>query len=636
MSTIDSSKADISSSFEEVVPESEKETRIRRLKLYRAALSGDWKGAKRIYDDCEENIGVEISKNGDTALHIAAAAKRIGFVKELVKRMNENDLRKRNQVGSTALFLAAASGKVELAQEMMKKNESIAMVPDRHGTLPIHIAASLGHKEMVNYLYEATGYSLIEEHRKNLFITCIKTDLYDIALQLLSDYPDLATARGNGSETALHVLAQKPPIFSYFARQNLRGLWKSSVGIALYGLLQMSPAFSDSMNQRERQIAKFYCLLGPKDVENKRLKELQLVERVCQRVVSLSYQEVSRLIEEPRKLIFDAAERGNIEFLSILIWEYPDLIRKVDEEKNKYSIFHIAVKNRQEDVFNLIYEIGSSKEVLFMTKDEEDNNILHLAGMLGPQDRLNITSGEALQFQRELQWFKQVEKLVQQDYIEAKNRKGHTPRALFTEQHKDLREKGEKWMKDTATSCMVVAALVATVAFAAAITVPGGNNGDTGFPFFIEKVSFQVFAIADAISLVLSLTSIAIFLSILTSRYAEEDFLRSLPTKLYFGMSSLVTSLEALMVVFSATFFIFFNSSSLWIAIFVSLIAPIPIYKFTMQNFHLFSDILYSVFLFHPIKSSFFSRELEASDQVQKSEKNSAQSKFQYSCTTNV
>ncbi|KAJ4702453.1 Ankyrin repeat family protein [Melia azedarach] len=495
------------------------ETRIRRLKLYRAALSGDWKGAKRIYDDCEENIGVEISKNGDTALHIAAAAKRIGFVKELVKRMNENDLRKRNQVGSTALFLAAASGKVELAQEMMKKNESIAMVPDRHGTLPIHIAASLGHKEMVNYLYEATGYSLIEEHRKNLFITCIKTDLYDIALQLLSDYPDLATARGNGSETALHVLAQKPPIFSYFARQNLRGLWKSSVGIALYGLLQMSPAFSDSMNQRERQIAKFYCLL---------------------------------------------------------------------------------------------------------------------AGMLGPQDRLNITSGEALQFQRELQWFKQVEKLVQQDYIEAKNRKGHTPRALFTEQHKDLREKGEKWMKDTATSCMVVAALVATVAFAAAITVPGGNNGDTGFPFFIEKVSFQVFAIADAISLVLSLTSIAIFLSILTSRYAEEDFLRSLPTKLYFGMSSLVTSLEALMVVFSATFFIFFNSSSLWIAIFVSLIAPIPIYKFTMQNFHLFSDILYSVFLFHPIKSSFFSRELEASDQVQKSEKNSAQSKFQYSCTTNV
>lgn len=120
----------------------------------------------------------------------------------------------------------------------------------------------------------------------------------------------------------------------------------------------------------------------------------------------LSDNEISRLIAEPRKLIFDAAERGNVEFLSILIREYPDLIWKVDNQENRYTIFHTAVKNRQEDVFKLIYEIGSSKEILLMSKDKKDNNILHLAGMLAPQDRLNTIPGEALQLQRELLWFK--------------------------------------------------------------------------------------------------------------------------------------------------------------------------------------------------------------------------------------
>jgi hypothetical protein len=42
--------------------------------------------------------------------------------------------------------------------------------------------------------------------------------------------------------------------------------------------------------------------------------------------------------------------------------------------------------------------------------------------------------------------------------------------------HEDLHEKGEKWMKKTATNCMLVATLIATVIFTAAFTVPGGDN----------------------------------------------------------------------------------------------------------------------------------------------------------------
>ncbi|KAL2494116.1 ankyrin repeat-containing protein NPR4-like [Forsythia ovata] len=53
-----------------------------------------------------------------------------------------------------------------------------------------------------------------------------------------------------------------------------------------------------------------------------------------------------------------------------------------------------------------------------------------------------------------------------------------------------------------------------------------GNNNNTGTPIFLNDKSFIIFSISDALALFSSVTSILMFLSILTSRYAEEDFLQ--------------------------------------------------------------------------------------------------------------
>ncbi|XP_059637505.1 ankyrin repeat-containing protein NPR4-like [Cornus florida] len=105
-----------------------------------------------------------------------------------------------------------------------------------------------------------------------------------------------------------------------------------------------------------------------------------------------------------------------------------------------------------------------------------------------------------------------------------------TPAMVFSEEHEDLVRGGEKWMKETANSCTIAAALIATVVFAAAITVPGGNNA-VGLPMFSKQIGFIIFAVSDAISLFTSTASLLMFLSILTSRYAEQDFLYSLPKR---------------------------------------------------------------------------------------------------------
>ncbi|KAF5944635.1 hypothetical protein HYC85_018712 [Camellia sinensis] len=127
---------------------------------------------------------------------------------------------------------------------------------------------------------------------------------------------------------------------------------------------------------------------------------------------------------------------------------------------------------------------------------------------------------------------------------------------LFNKEHKALMLEREKWIKDTASSCMVVVTLIAAVMFAAAFTVPGGNNNNTGQPILLTEKSFMIFAISDALELFSSTTSLLIFLSILTSHYAEENFLDSLPSKLILGLATLFISIATMMTSFCATLII--------------------------------------------------------------------------------
>lgn len=199
-------------------------------------------------------------------------------------------------------------------------------------------------------------------------------------------------------------------------------------------------------------------------------------------------------------------------------------------------------------------------------------------------------------------------------------------------------------MKDTATSCMFVATLIATVVFVAAFTVPRSNREDTGFPFFLEKFSgnfsFKIFAISDAISLVSSSASVVNFLSILTPRYAEEDFLRLLPRKLLLGLATLFISVAAMMVVFSTTFFILLAQETLWIAILVSVIASTPVILFIWQHFRLFYDVLRSTYvsgsLFQIGKTSLFRKEGETSERQKNTKIFNAHWEIQCTCSTNV
>lgn len=171
---------------------------------------------------------------------------------------------------------------------------------------------------------------------------------------------------------------------------------------------------------------------------------------------------------------------------------------------------------------------------------------------------------------------------------------GKTAREVFREEHKELMAEGEKWMKDTSNSCMLVAALIATVVFTAVFTVPGGNNGDTGIPIFLDKTSFMVFVISDVLSLFSSSTAILMFLSILTARYAEEDFLESLPKRMIIGLTSLFVAIATMMIAFGAALSLVLADR--WIAISTILLASFSVSMFILLQLPLYLQMVQSTY----------------------------------------
>jgi len=156
-------------------------------------------------------------------------------------------------------------------------------------------------------------------------------------------------------------------------------------------------------------------------------------------------------------------------------------------------------------------------------------------------------------------------------------------------------KEGERWMKDTSTSCTVVGALIVTIMFAVAFTVPGGYNQNTGIPMFLNEKSFMLFIVFDSLSLFSATTSVLMFLGILTSRYAEEDFLKSLPTKMIIGLSTLFFSIASMMIAFCAALSIMLLGQSRFIIPVIGL-ACVPVMLFGVMQFPLLVDMFISTY----------------------------------------
>ncbi|CAA3029190.1 Death-associated kinase 1 [Olea europaea subsp. europaea] len=220
-------------------------------------------------------------------------------------------------------------------------------------------------------------------------------------------------------------------------------------------------------------------------------------------------------IENGETPLLIAAKNGVADMVEKIITLFPVAIH--DMNTSKKNVVLLAVENRQPRVYKFLLKKTIMKESVFRKVDKDGNSALHLAAKLG-DNRPWLIPGAALQMQWEIKWYEFVKDSMPLHFFVRHNKESKTARDIFTESHKELVKNGSKWLINTSTSCSVVAALIATVAFATSSTFPGGFKEESDKPTFANEPAFNIFSVASLVALCFSVTSVIMFLAILTSR----------------------------------------------------------------------------------------------------------------------
>ncbi|KAG4962055.1 hypothetical protein JHK86_038923 [Glycine max] len=443
-----------------------------------------------------------------------------------------------NDRGDTALHVAVSQWSLETVKELVQRmSPEDMLIPNLDGMLPVHLAALYGRNIMVQILSSQKVLDKMDsKHIELLFLMTIRFNMFDLAMRLFEKHPTtLAIARNEEHLTALHMLARKPP---------------------------------ESLDMED----------------NKESKAGPLFRKLWTKVNQLEHNRIMDLITHPSPVLFDAIKSGNVEAVKMLIDKNRELVT-IKDPQNGRNLLHLVVLFRQKRIFISMLWGLEEHIVRAVEVDNEGNNILHLAAHL-PVEFEELSSLRAsIQMQRELEWFKFVETCVPRELRRMRNNMGKRPIDVFYEEHKKLSEEIKDAAKGIAEYGMLVSTLVATVAFAAALTVPGDKT----------NAWFTVFILTNAVALFTSSASLLSFLSNFTSsRFAQSEFVKSLHPSLTFGRALLFISVFAMVVAFSAASFLMFDHKSKWVAYLVASMAVFPILLFLLFQINFLDDLLWS------------------------------------------
>ncbi|GLU15591.1 hypothetical protein SLE2022_320670 [Rubroshorea leprosula] len=151
-------------------------------------------------------------------------------------------------------------------------------------------------------------------------------------------------------------------------------------------------------------------------------------------------------------------------------------------------------------------------------------------------------------------------------------------------------------VKSTCQSYSTVAVLVATVVFAAAVTSPGGFR-ENGSPVFEDKPLHCFFTVMDEAGPASSLTSVVLFLSVLTSSLDLEDFRYQRPAKLSAGFLFLSFAIATTVLCFTtAAIILTVHLKKAWATTLTYTAVFLPVSVYLIVQFGLYIAYLKSAF----------------------------------------
>ncbi|KAA8536428.1 hypothetical protein F0562_028906 [Nyssa sinensis] len=300
-----------------------------------------------------------------------------------------------------------------------------------------------------------------------------------------------------------------------------------------------------------------------------------------------------RANKEGKTALHIAASCGHTDTMKELIFQCPDCCEQVDSRGR--NVLHIAVESNEEEAVKLILKNPSLKS-LINEKDADGNTPLHLLATFGchilslimhpivDKSSYNTENLTALDIASCTHRFSTLKSLVRRELKMA----GAT-RGMRNVISKDDGERGDttrEHLKKVEETHLLVAALIATVTFAAGFSLPGGYNGiegaDQGIAILTRKVAFKAFFITNTVAMVLSTS--AVFIYFITALYANQT---KLFNRLMWAFCLTILAMGAMMLAFvTGTYAALPSSSGLAISVCVVGCCFFFVYIFVLKKLY--------------------------------------------------
>ncbi|XP_017613989.1 ankyrin repeat-containing protein ITN1-like [Gossypium arboreum] len=411
---------------------------------------------------------LQTNAKGQTPLHYAAKYGHSAIVKLLIKSCAK-----------------ARTGDLEQGTDQGSAVREMLRIRDKESNTALHEAARCGNVEVLKALLEFKNpdfpYSANEKQETPLYIAARRRGSGRLLTLLLGEFESTPHDRPHG-RTALHAAAMAgdaEAIRVILEKENL----------------------TKERDEDGHTSLHYAAHLGSR---------ISVVEELLKRDTSAAYIGDDKRGMTP---LLMAARQGDVRTVLKIISLCPDCCEKVDN-KGLNLLHYLAFRGSFTLYGRSLFKLGGI-EIAYGSL----RNLMELKGDFGmtPQEVYNALISETQHHKQ-----KQIKELLEE--IE------NDQVAEEPVHHFPLRNVSSESLEKTKNAHLVVAALIATVTFAAAITVPGGLNSDKGSeqgtPLLFDKAAFKAFFATNTIAFILSVIVLANHFGILDTILSGFSFWR--------------------------------------------------------------------------------------------------------------
>ncbi|GJN23404.1 hypothetical protein PR202_gb11051 [Eleusine coracana subsp. coracana] len=533
--------------------------------LYKAATQGRVWSLKQLVEN-DPTILSATTPQLNTALHLAAAYGHAGFAGEVLEKM-KGLLVARNDDGDTPLHLAAKAGKLEVAELLVRY--ALLLPPDEKSPL------IMTNKASNSPLHEAV------RHGKGA-----------VAVALLDADPLRGHDLNERMESPLHMAAREGLV--YVVRKIVDFTWVEQEflpSVSLSGTALHQAVLGGHIRVVEILLEKRPELIDLTDSDGNNAlhyaaqkNDHRAVKMLLNTRTELAYK---RNQKDLSSLLHVAAHYGSTDAIKAMLRHCPDVAEMV--EGNGRNALHTAVTSDKTDALRVLLRHVRYAEIINRV-DHNGNTPLHLAAQMSRvqsallllSDRRvdpcvvrhdGLTARGIIEIKLHSRQMDAYEMYLWEEIEESSARV--PPSADLTSR----RMFNDKYFERVIGTYILVATVIATAAFAATFTMPGGYDQTKGIALHGHNAAFKIFVISNGVAMCSSIVLIFCMIWV----WQSPDMFRI--DQLLWGHRLTVLAVLAMLVSFMTAVYITVAPTQRWPAyVVISMGAISPVLTFTGVN----------------------------------------------------